>query len=185
MDDSALYLRTVDDLRSRITANDAYELLRASASIRQLVLDDPPLAHLVNRSHRIKLTFRVVEWIPSPFGGEEFSWVDVSSEYGVVWGPSQPKDVKSGEFLATKCMALRGRPFTIKDVVKSCANIRGGVHRGGAVDEKEKALLELDQLIQIERIDASVQLIRGIATSLLSGLEPLTKAISRSHKPPA
>lgn len=51
----------------------------ASALIRQLIMDDPALAHLANRSKRIKFRFRVMADVPPPKNPPIFSWIDVTT----------------------------------------------------------------------------------------------------------
>jgi hypothetical protein len=177
VNENALYLRTIEDLRSKASSHDAYELLRGSALVRQLILDDPPLAHFVNRNFRVKLQFRVVEWEPCPLEGVVFSWVDVSSDRAAPWSVVPPRLVKQDAFLATKCLSMEDQVFTVKDVIKSCANFRGGVHKGNRAEEADQALAEFDRIVQVGGMDATVNLIRGIAKCLLVALEPLTEAV--------
>ena len=54
-----LFLRTLEDLETRIKATDPYEILGASALIRKLLLDDYPLLDQVNRKYHRKIYFKV------------------------------------------------------------------------------------------------------------------------------
>jgi hypothetical protein len=65
VDRRSLFLKTCADLQVKLESQDAYELLRSSALIRQLFLDEgSSLVDQVNRSARVRLTFNIVEFIP-------------------------------------------------------------------------------------------------------------------------
>jgi hypothetical protein len=160
-----------------------FDLLRASALIRQLLLDDPPLAHLVNRDLRIKIRFRVIRYVTDPNRNPPaFGWSCVYAPSSVP-GPPEPEVLKQDSFLAANCIGMRGKLFTIKDVIKSCANVRGGVHLANTVDEKDQSLLNFDRVCQDAGIVTSVAIMRGITASVAEGLSPLYAAIfNRSPK---
>jgi hypothetical protein len=180
MNDAEFYLKTIDDLESRIASCDPYDLLRASGLIRQLILDGQGLANSLNAT-RIKFQFEVMPDTPHPRHTPDFSWVDVSAESGPSWGPGR-QTVKIDQFLATKCMSMSEQRFSVREVVLSCANMRGGVHRGSPKDASEIGLLDFDRVIQIGGMDASVRMIRGIAKSLIKGLYPLTQVIRQQSQ---
>ncbi len=52
------FIRTLDDIASRINSDDPYEILGTSALIRKLFLDDNPLVDQVNRKYRMKIRVR-------------------------------------------------------------------------------------------------------------------------------
>src|SRR5262245_20723045 len=53
-----LFVRAYDDLDEKSGSKDEYILLRAAAVLRQLLLEEHPLVHKVNRSERLQLKFR-------------------------------------------------------------------------------------------------------------------------------
>ena len=53
------FIEALDDLHRSIRSKDDYEVIRAAAIIRQLFLDDPDLAHVVNRNYHHKLRFEI------------------------------------------------------------------------------------------------------------------------------
>ena len=182
LDDDELYMYVIGELYEKLDLGGYYDLLRASALIRQLLLDDPPLAHFVNRDLKIKLRFRVFRYTIDPRRNPPaFGWSPV--HVPDVEGIPPCEIVKHDQFLATPCMSMRGTLFTIRDVIKSCAHVRGGVHLDtGSVEGKDKDLLDFDQVCSVAGMAVSVALMRGIATSVVNGLFPLTEAIV--HKSP-
>ena len=57
MDLDKLFLRTLGQLEYLLRVGDDYAVIRASALIRQLLLDDYPLADQVNRNHKLKILY--------------------------------------------------------------------------------------------------------------------------------
>jgi hypothetical protein len=62
VDHDRLFLETLRDLNYKVRGDaSAYELLRASALMRQLLLDSSPLVHKVNRRRQHRITYRWLE----------------------------------------------------------------------------------------------------------------------------
>ena len=60
MDDRKLFLATIDDLGRLLGVGDDYAMLRASAMLRQLLLDGRlSLVHKVNARHRLRIRYPV------------------------------------------------------------------------------------------------------------------------------
>ena len=57
MDPDRLFCHTVNDLAARADSDDEYEVLASSALVRKLLMDEEPLIHRVNRSHRLTIRF--------------------------------------------------------------------------------------------------------------------------------
>ena len=52
-----LFLNTLADLESTVANPDRQGLIKASGSLRLLLLDEEPLVHQVKRGYRLKLQF--------------------------------------------------------------------------------------------------------------------------------
>ena len=59
MEANLLFLQTLRDLRERVESGTQYDMVRATALLRQLLLDDSPLVHQVNKVFQLKLRFEV------------------------------------------------------------------------------------------------------------------------------
>ncbi|MEO6283580.1 MAG: hypothetical protein ABIN80_02385 [Dyadobacter sp.] len=46
------------------------------------------------------------------------------------------------EFLALVCLHYMGEQFTVKDVLRACSHVMGGVHTGNPESEREKLLCD-------------------------------------------
>jgi hypothetical protein len=52
-------------------------VIRAGGLLRQLLLDENPLVHRVNRKHRLKLSFEAVDYRPLPPVKPEAQWINL------------------------------------------------------------------------------------------------------------
>lgn len=160
-----LFVRTVDELRSRSQSNDSYEVLRSSGLLRQLLMDDNPLVHQVNRIYRIRLDFVMSDFsVPSEDPSLTF-WsvtdgLDPSTAAPFRRGRTVTKTLD--KFLATVVNRYNGTNFTIHDIIAFDANVMGGINAGAPRNDNEKVLAQLNS-IYIGGIQASLQQLRAIA----------------------
>ncbi len=172
-----LFIETIADIRAKLDSGRPYDLIRASGLLRQLLLDDSPLLHKVNSKYKIKFLFRChnkleqVPGLPEP----DMHWINIAD----VGFPKKvgPWDLNLEQFLGWHCLLINGHKFTVKDIIKACANVKGGVHLGSAKDEKEKAILDLDHSIQIAGSEVSTLTLSSILQVTLVAIEPLRSAI--------
>lgn len=179
MNAKELYLRTIRDLEQKSRSRDRYELLRSSALMRQLIFDDVPLIHAANREIRLKFRFTLTPLVELPllFPGGWFAQ-DIRPGGPLSWWPS--KTVKLDEFMATNCLRCMSVRITIRQVIKFCANVKGGVHHGTPdITEAQIELGELDEAMKIGAVEASLNALPSIQSVLLAGLQPLTDEISK------
>ena len=178
MDEAELYLRTIEDLGTKLGSGDLYVLLRASALLRQLLIDGTPLVHLANRPFKIKLQFRVVQYVQAPIPSD-IALQDVGADHGPAWAPL-PQLLNFDQFLAAKCMAMGENVFSVHDVIDTCAHVLSGVHLAPPKPD-QKPLLDFDNMVQIGGLQASVSMLSGIVRTTLKGLEPLTEAVRQAR----
>lgn len=86
-------------------------------------------------------------------------------------------ELKRDQFLKTKCIFWENHKYSVKDLIRSAANLRGGVHQGGQPTSEEGQLFDLDNLMKISGIDASIAMMAGISSIVLLAIEPLYKTI--------
>jgi hypothetical protein len=174
-----LFLQTLDDLSRRVDAQDPYEILGASALIRKLLLDSEPLIDQVNRQHRLKLRFRVglprglPPGLPEPVVWTKQDGLD--PEAGVPGTTVQ--EMTRDQFLATPVLKVRGRQYTVREVILFEANIMGGVHAGSAKEEQEQVLQQLNEMFTLGGYRASLRQLKAIGKVILYGLQPLYDAV--------
>jgi len=176
--DEETFLDTLDDLRDRVQRSTRYDLLRAAALLRQLLIDGQTLVDRVNRQHRIRLQFEIMDPTPLPFPRDRIhaNWSDINPN--LVPG-LQPRTVTvDREGLLRTVMFMSGPDdFTVHDVVKTAANVKGGVHTGSPKGAAQEALLEVDDHVQMFGVEQSLHSLRGLIAVVLAGMEPLAQAI--------
>ena len=117
-----LLLRRLDELHQLINSSDEYEVLRASATIRQLFLDRTSLVDVVNRTYQRKLLFTVGEHVfpRAPNLPDPDVWCVVDSIDPRRAPPGVPRISKSRkQFFSIPVGVVRGEEYTIKDVSNS------------------------------------------------------------------
>ena len=180
MVESELFLHTVADLREKLLAKDQYSILRSAALMRQLVLDGKPLIHLANRVHKIRLEFVVSPMEPRnpPLESGMLWWGNDIYPYPFMSGQHLWRTVNLDGLLATDCVRSETQDFTVKDVLKFCANVSGGVHLGQPTDALERELAAIDDVGNIAGLSVSLSALPGIGKVLLAGLQPLIDAVN-------
>lgn len=174
-----LFLETVLDIDEKVTTGDWYSVLRASALLRQLLVDERPVVHAVNRKCRVRLRFRTLDLAPLP-GEPDVHWrkLDPSLFPGGV-----TTDQTLDQFLAAVCLDWKGRRSTVKDLIKACANASGGTHLGPAKEPEEQLLLEFDEVVRVVGEEPSLKALSGVCRVVLVALQPLVQAVSRGGRP--
>lgn len=173
-DEENFFLNTLQDIDLKTFAGDRYSLIRASGLLRQLLLDE--LLHVVNRSHKLSIKFCTTNFhnrLPSDI---EISghWQNLDPSY---FPCSNTLQCSLDEFLGAPCIVFQGHEATVKDIIKACANAKGGVHLGKARISAEQVVLDWDQAINFIGEEPSLMAIKGICRVVLAGLKDLALKI--------
>jgi hypothetical protein len=169
-----LFLETLGDLDAKVMRASSYDLIRAGGLLRQLLLD-PPLVHDVNRFYRRQLKFSVLDHRNEPPSQPAEHWRCIDPLYfpGV-----KTLEVDLDGFLAAPILRVGAVTASVKDVIRACANAKGGVHYGAAADAREQLLLSWDDRSQFfSAVVPSLESIAGLCRVVLVGLRPLVSAI--------
>jgi hypothetical protein len=171
-----LFVKRLEDLKSRSSTTDYYDLLVAAGFLRGLLFDgEATLLHHANRDFKLKLRFNLpnvpqVEAAP----GVELDVVILDFERSSC---KEAIALNIDQFGSFRCLVWHGHVFSVRDVVETCANVRGGIHLG-TVQAKDAAALEADSL-QMWGQPSVMFLLSSIIKSAILGLEPLIEAIKR------
>jgi len=171
-----LFLETILDIEKKISSGSDYDLIRSAGLLRQLFIDENPLVHAVNRNYRIEIVFKTADCQKElPEGLEKSIHISMldSSKY-----PSA-KTIESNikNFLKAPCFKHDGTTATVKDLIKACANAKGGVHLGRGKTDEENSVLNLDEISSILGKEPSLLLVSDICKVSLKALLPLKNAI--------
>jgi hypothetical protein len=171
-----LFLCTVIDLDQKVTAGDRYSVIRASGLLRQLLLDETPLVHAVNRQYRLELSFQTVDFSqPLPVEAQAH-WQALDPE---PFPGARTQSCSLKQFLGAPCLAWNGRNARVSDLIRACANAKGGIHFGRTKIADEKIVLDWDQAINLLGEEPSIRAISAVCRVSLRGLSGLLSAIQR------
>ena len=177
-----LFMETLKELEARVSAQDPYMILGASALIRKLLLDDFPLVDQVNRQYRLKLTFEVTEPPNFPPGLPEpmFYSVQDAIDPETVRPGKAKKTVNRDQLLSYVLAKVDGRPYTLREIVLFEANVMGGVHAGSPKEDKDRLLHEINKMVAIGGYRSSLRQLQAIGRVIIKGLAPLRNAIEQT-----
>ena len=175
MNDELLFVRTLDDLHKSINSKDEYEVLRASALIRQLFLDGgKSLVDKIIRKYQHKLEFEVIDHTPPDIGIDFLIWAVIDGIDPKSSPPHLPLVRKKRDSFFNMIVAIvDGHRYSISEIVKFVANVMGGVHSGSLKDEKDKNLVKLQEMYIFSDINVALLFIRSIGRIVLESLIPL------------
>ncbi|HEX7812573.1 MAG TPA: hypothetical protein VF460_11745 [Burkholderiales bacterium] len=174
-----LFLETLRDMDARILRHSDYDLVRLSALIRQLLLDDVPLAHLVNRDLNVKIRFDVmVRQGPEPAELIEakFQLFSLSPD-GLV---SERNTLD--QFLGRAVLRMEKMEFSVKEVIRTVAHVLGGVHSGQAKNDLEEKLVQLESKIRAHGSPMPLYVIQDIAKVVVQAMLPIAAAIVTKYE---
>lgn len=187
MDTAQLFLRTLDDLETKISSTDGYEILQASALIRKLFLDGNRLVDQVNRLHGLKIKFEVVDTqkllgIFSQAGVPALEFLAIGDALDPDVLPNPPRKVVSRDtFFATKVQLSRGQELTIQDIILYQANVAGGVHLSDPRTIQEQTIALNEDSITILGLAPGLQQLKAIGRVILKALTPLRVVVMTSQ----
>lgn len=141
-----LFTRTICELNERISSGDSYELIQASGLLRKLLLDKEPWIYQVIKEsgYPNKIIFGVAEFDNPPqiiYEAEFYSWPLLSERYPI-------KKVNLEMFLKQTVFLIKGRAFSVRQLIKYLAHAEGGIHIDIEGTKRDLGLSdeELDQI---------------------------------------
>ena len=169
-----LFLETLHDLESRIAGGKDYDFTRATALLRQLLLDKRPLVHAVNERYRVKLRFEL-----APPRGPLPPDIEEPLFHGVPLMPFPGGSVQHSlaEFLGREVLLSDRVRYSVADVIRTIAHVFGGVHNEKPTSEMEVGLGALAERLRFAGNAAPQAVLRDIARIALQGLLPLAAVI--------
>jgi hypothetical protein len=174
-------LRSILELQQRVAATDTFNLLQAAAILRRLLLDASPVIHLANKGHRASLRFPVVDEhrTRNVDLGPVFTFINFCPDFAAT---DEIGLLSLDKLLATAVLRDNERNFSVREVIKVCANLKGGIHFDQPESQEEKALIGLDKKYLVFFSEASIATLPSIAWSVIAGLRPLVDAILTKHQ---
>jgi hypothetical protein len=185
-----LFVRTIDELSDIIHTDDYFNVLFSSAHIRKLFLERNPLFVVVNKTYHLKIEFEYADDynnfirnyptnILKPNG---FLAIEGIDPYKGV--SSAVVKVDKDKFFKTTIGSFDNKEYTIKDLIKFFAHIKGGVHVGIPESEIEKNLDVIHEHPSFSTLSLNIllQQMRVITKIILKALRPLQQEILKIGK---
>ena len=169
-----IFINTLDDIREKLNRGDRYSIIRASGLLRQLLIDDSPLVHQVNRNYGISISLETIDFKLKPPIKPFFHLQNIDAS---AFPDARKVTSNLSQFLEAECLLYNQHEYTVKDIIKACANIMGGVHSGVPKTIKEQSLLQIDNVMSFGGLAPSLAALRGIVNVVLVALAPLESAI--------
>ena len=152
------------------------QLFDISAILRQFLIDSPNLVDLANETPRLRIRYKVfrsateyaeANAMPGTISTTVFS--------GTIWPPFAPlKEINRDEFLAFDLIYVNGQKFTVKHIVKFCANQVGGVHFEKDTDDPDFQILRsLNNVFQLGDVSSVLSTLMLIGRITILALDDL------------
>ncbi|MFL5741917.1 MAG: hypothetical protein ACJ75B_16965 [Flavisolibacter sp.] len=168
-----LFLKTIQDLRSKIRVNKPYHLIRACGLCRHLLLDDHPLVHQVNKNYKLPITFFIKDYTNTPISND-----NKGSGGRTILPIGDSKNVKLDEFLKTTVLYYGKHEFTVREVLIAACHYFGGIH-SGKPDIKQEVLSKFERYTNME-LKMSLWMMGAIVKVVLKSMRPLETHIKTS-----
>jgi hypothetical protein len=173
-DEEHLFLGTVADIDQRVLKGGRYNLIRAAGLLRQLLLDSTPLMHVVNRMYCQQIEFETIDFRDSPPLSPEAHALFLDASY---FPGAKTIRVNIDTFLKAPCFRIGTNTANVRDLIRACANAKGGVHLGKAWTSEENVVLDWDRAFGLIGEEPSLLAVAGVCRVALRALQPLVLAI--------
>jgi hypothetical protein len=144
-----------------------YSLIDASNALRYLLLDSVPLVDVLNKEKKLPITYRVNNqaWHEQPEGVLPIlEWKEINPLLSL-----NPAELKKDAFLKFKCLYFLQKPYTVQDILKFYAYVRGGIHLDKG-EEKYQPLRDAFKTFKLNGISSLDHSMRGILQVVLTTL---------------
>lgn len=170
------------DLRMRCRPDvNPYDQLKISSDLRLLLLDR--LHCEVNRIYRIPTTFPVNSCCIRRLVRNRKNSFCAGLFEGLVAAYPHPhrlevERLNLKDFLQQTVMIAVGRQASVKELIRFCANLEGGIHHDEPHNKLEESLRQIGTALRIGETDFPSRALIGIGLATLRGLEPLEERIA-------
>jgi hypothetical protein len=178
------FIAILEDLNDRINEPIKYNNKKASGLLRQLLLDSNPLLHQINREFKKIIVFKSRKLVKAEVGIGNIIMEGIVPMKNEHFENHENLDLKS--FLEKRCLIYNKQLYTVHDIIKINANMRGGIHSGIPKSNKETQAIEMIKkgpLVGFKNgtpLDMTLALIHPISKIVLSALKELKNDVEKS-----
>lgn len=174
--DDRFFFEVLQDIDSTIVnAPSRYQLMHVAAGLYVLLDDDSPHLTTVNMTRRKRFLFSVLDpkMQPPRFAPTVAHWRNFDPEPFPFGGIVH---LKLHQLLDADVLEHNGVTASVRDLIKTCRNAMGGAHYGRAENDRQQAVLNVDEIFGSSPERSSAAII-GLCRVVLRGLKPLVDAI--------
>ena len=185
MDQRILFIKTLADIDERLDSADDYDVVRVTALLRQLLLDQHPLVTVVNHSHRLKVRFRiaVTPGLPAELHTATSVYLQLESlDPDMEFPRGKIQEVSREEFLNIIVIIAYGERISIREIIRYTAHVAGGVHSGSPKDDKDRIMNDMAQRFYIGGYQGGLMQLLSISRIVRKALEPLRVIVEAEVK---
>lgn len=158
------------------------ELLDQSAVLRHLLIDGTCLVDLVNREYKMKIRYvKPLDLVfSSPTAIAKLGMPMFDFAMDVPSFENQPM-VDKDALLRHKILWVRDRAYSVREIIKACANKMGGVHTEITENPDDDAVVfhAVNDAINFGGAPAVYRLLHSISAIVIHGLKPLYEVVLR------
>lgn len=165
-----LFTAKLNTLKRRIEGLNNYSIIEATQELRSFLFDSPCLLDILSKGKKFRVEFIVndTSFMDSPDGSiAMFLWKEV---YPHVLDPYQK--LNKEQFLHYDCIHYNQRKFTILQIIKFYAFVRGGIHLKAFEKDEYNELHAAFEMIKINgHLSMLDHTMRGIILVTYNALE--------------
>lgn len=169
-----IFLQKFNELERYHLESSNYSLIQASNPVRFLLYDTQPLVDMLNKDKQLPITYCVNgdEWHEKESGLlPVIEWKEVNPGLS-----GNPVELKKDAFLKFKCLYFLENPYTVQDILKFYAYVRGGIHLDKG-EEKYQPLREAFYAFQLNGLSSLDHSMRGIVQVIYTTLSKYKEAL--------
>lgn len=169
-----MFVQKFNDLERYHLESSNYSLVQASNPVRFLLFDTQPLVDVLNKDKQLPITYRVNgdPWYEKEEGLlPVIEWKEINPELS-----ANPVELKKDAFLRYKCLYFLEKPYTVHDILKFYAYVRGGVHLDKG-EEKYQPLREAFEAFKLKGLSSLDHSMRGIVQVIYHTLSKHKEAL--------
>ena len=169
-----LFLATLMDIEAKLAEGKRYALIRSAGLLRQLLLDETPLIHEVNRAYHLKIEFEVIDYRMAPPLTPDMHWRDPDPSF---FPGAKTVTVDLKHLLNVPVLTVESTTASVGDLIRACANAKGGIHLGHTSTVEQGLVIDWDNVINMLGEEPSLAAIFGVCRVVLRALQPLANEI--------
>ena len=183
LDRRLLFAQTVDDLKTRLSNLDSYQLLGCAALLRKILMDEASLLDLVNKSYKKQFRFTMV---PARGPRQNLPSLEAWAALDAILPEHEPqfghlKHFTKKQFLSHPVLLAKNHKVSVADVISFNAHVTGAVHAQEPHYEKDKAIVEISNrfgaVVGGQLSDLTLRQLRPIGRIVESALDELLTAV--------